>query len=352
MKKIKYLHRITALVILCGLLLCATGCGKKPTPTEPSEQMSGESTGSTELNPSEQVQPTQEETATTEETETWETTEATEATEDSEPTESTAPKCEHIPGSWNVSATSTCTTEGSRYKKCKLCKETVMTESIPKINHTPGSWKVVKEATCTEEGAQYQVCTQCDTKLVTISVAKTAHEEVTLLGHSATGSKNGLTDGKKCRDCGAITQPQYVIPAANYTGFGYVVNGDAPNTCTVIYLGFDNQSNGRTASEDADNNGSDEHTGEITVPGEIAGYTVTGIGDKGFADRAEITKITLPASVKEIGESAFSGCTALTNITFLGNTAQWNAVTKGSGWNTNTGSYAVNCSDGTVAKKS
>ena len=52
----------------------------------------------------------------------------------------------------------------------------------------------------------------------------------------------------------------------------------------------------------------------------------------------------------EIGEAAFYNCSSLTSINFEGTKAQWNAISKGSGWNYNTGSYTVYCTDGTISK--
>ena len=37
-------------------------------------------------------------------------------------------------------------------------------------------------------------------------------------------------------------------------------------------------------------------------------------------------------------------------ITYTGTQAQWNAISKGSNWNYNTGSYTIHCTDGDIAK--
>lgn len=322
MKKMRFLHYITALALLCSLLLGATGCGKDPVNTDPT----GTQTATTNATENAPTKETQSQTATTEATK---ATEATTATEPSAPTETTGPACEHIPGNWSVSITSTCTTEGSRHKLCTLCSAVVMTEVIPKINHTPGNWKVDKAATCTEEGKQHQKCTQCDTTLITITVAKKAHNEIIVRGYNATDTKNGLTDGKRCSICKEITQPQYTIPANNnFTGFAYLLNSDQ-RSCSVIYLGTGH---------------------EVTIPDTLAGYTVSALGDNAFADQAALTKITIPASVKAIGKNAFSGCSALVDITYNGDRAGWNSLSKGAGWDTETGEYNITCINGVLSK--
>ena len=51
----------------------------------------------------------------------------------------------------------------------------------------------------------------------------------------------------------------------------------------------------------------------LTIPAEIDGMPVTGIG-KGAFYQSELKSITLPDSLKEIGEDAFRGCTKLTSV--------------------------------------
>ena len=66
---------------------------------------------------------------------------------------------------------------------------------------------------------------------------------------------------------------------------------------------------------------------QITIPDQLAGYTVTGIGNEVFNNRKNLEKITLPPHLKEIGDYAFRGCSALTRIdlpaslTTIGSTA-------------------------------
>ena len=83
----------------------------------------------------------------------------------------------------------------------------------------------------------------------------------------------------------------------------------------------------------------------ITIPDRV-----TSIGGAAFSNCSGLTSITIPDSVTNIGYSAFWGCSGLTSINFEGTKAQWNAIPKGSGWNYNTGSYTVYCTDGTIPK--
>ena len=57
---------------------------------------------------------------------------------------------------------------------------------------------------------------------------------------------------------------------------------------------------------------------EIKIPKYIEGFPVTLIDKLSFYYRENLTSITIPDSVKNIGESAFSGCKNLTSITIPG----------------------------------
>ncbi len=83
----------------------------------------------------------------------------------------------------------------------------------------------------------------------------------------------------------------------------------------------------------------------ITIP-----ESVTNIGNSAFYNCRSLTSITIPDSVTSIGAYAFYYCSSLTSITFQGTTAEWQAITKGTRWNTSTGTYTIYCTDGTISK--
>lgn len=307
--------------ILAGLLFCLAACKKKPVSTEPS----------TSTEPSSSVTETTEQTAPSETTKPTETTsppETTTPTETTSPTETTATAvCEHILSSWKVEKTSTCTTEGSRYKECILCEQKVEEEAIPKAAHIPGEWIIDKISTCAVEGLQHQNCTQCDTTLIYITV-KDAHQSKLILGYPATSENPGLTDGEKCNVCGEILVAQQVIPALDSKSLAYSINSDN-KTCTISGLGTYTEST-------------------VIVPTDISGYKVTAIGDNAFANNQTITAIQLPSTVTQIGVRVFYNCSNLTSITYNGTKEQWTAITKGNGWNGQTGNYTIICQDGNI----
>lgn len=70
----------------------------------------------------------------------------------------------------------------------------------------------------------------------------------------------------------------------------------------------------------SENNGEFEITkytgagGDVTIPEEIDGKPVTGIGECAFKDCEKITGVTIPNGVKIIGRNAFSLCKNLTSV--------------------------------------
>ena len=55
-------------------------------------------------------------------------------------------------------------------------------------------------------------------------------------------------------------------------------------------------------------------TGDIEIPAEIDGYTVTAIGYRAFHLREEMTSISLPEGLVTIEDEAFAGCESLKSI--------------------------------------
>lgn len=82
----------------------------------------------------------------------------------------------------------------------------------------------------------------------------------------------------------------------------------------------------------------------VTIPD-----SVTSIENSAFSGCTGLTSVTVGNGVTSIGYQAFYGCTSLISVTFTGTITQWNAITKGSGWNNNSPFTQVVCSDGTVS---
>ncbi len=77
--------------------------------------------------------------------------------------------------------------------------------------------------------------------------------------------------------------------------------------------------------------------------------SVTSIGDYAFEYCSGLTSIEIPSSVTSIGYSAFSNCRSLESINFTGTREQWNAISKGKGWDFFTYNYTIHCTDGSIS---
>ena len=78
--------------------------------------------------------------------------------------------------------------------------------------------------------------------------------------------------------------------------------------------------------------------------------TISKIHKKEFKDWSSLEIIALHAEIEEIGANAFENCVKLKTIVYSGTRDQWLAIKKKKGWDTNTGLYTVNCSDGRLTK--
>ena len=69
--------------------------------------------------------------------------------------------------------------------------------------------------------------------------------------------------------------------------------------------------------------------------------SVTNIGTSAFKDCSSLTSVVIGDSVTSIGNQAFYRCTSLTSIKYRGTQSQWNAISKGSWWDLDTGNYTI-----------
>ena len=139
-------------------------------------------------------------------------------------------------------------------------------------------------------------------------------DSVTSIGYSAFGSCSSLT---------SVVIPDSVT-SIGYSAFGScssLTSIEIPDSVTSI--------------------GDDTFYGcssltSITIPD-----SVTSIGDYAFEYCSSLTSVVIPNSVTSIGSYAFHSCSSLKSIKYRGTQAQWNVISKGFGWNYNTGSYTI-----------
>lgn len=70
----------------------------------------------------------------------------------------------------------------------------------------------------------------------------------------------------------------------------------------------------------------DAENAVITVPAELDGNTVIGIGANAFSGCAKAETVLIPKTVASVDTNAFSGCTSLKTIGFAGEQSAWDAM--------------------------
>ena len=183
--------------------------------------------------------------------------------------------CNHVYGSWDVVRRADCENDGLKVRECSKCGNTE-DELIPVTEHEFSSYTVTKAATCKETGIKTGVCVNCD-KEATEVIPKAEHN------YGTNGS------AKKCSVCGE----------ANYSigtqGLLFTLQSDDTYKVRV---------------------GTAVLATEITIPATYNGKAVTCIEEDGFSALEKLTSINIPASVKEIGDYAFSYCEKLSSVSF------------------------------------
>ena len=151
------------------------------------------------------------------------------------------PALGHDMGDWFVSHEPTCTVTGVNERTCKRdgC-DYFETEAIPTIAHSVTTLHPEVPATCTKTGTkEYYECENCDKYVVNDGEFKTSWGDIVIKidatnhvntekldGKAANCTETGLTEGEKCKDCGATIKAQEEIPAK-----GHDCSGETPNFC-------------------------------------------------------------------------------------------------------------------------
>ena len=188
------------------------------------------------------------------------------------------------------------------------------------------------EATCAQTGlTEGKKCSECGEILVAQKKVSVPHTEVVLPAVEATCANTGLTEGKQCSECGKITLSQRVTNKLSHNYSEKVVEESTVNkkgskelsclSCGVtelVELPF-------KASEGLEYTLSDDGTyytvdkgsfngTELYIPKMYNDISVTSIGEFAFRSCTSLTSIEISDSVTSIGNYAFSGCTSLTTI--------------------------------------
>lgn len=148
------------------------------------------------------------------------------------------------------------------------------------------------------------------------------HEVVIDEAVAATCTRDGVTEGSHCSKCGEVLEEQTVIPAMGHQYAG----GTCERCGDILYIEIDGVR--YTKEEDLSGNVTihvcakpgEKISGKVNIPAKVAmgdmAYTVTVIDANAFADQTELTYVTLPKTITNIGNKAFAGCTALEGMKF------------------------------------
>jgi len=228
----------------------------------------------------------------------------------------------------------TCTSTGMSPEM--LCSECHATTSIyaetPMADH---SYEIIPgyAATCTSEGLtdgyRCKVCGYIEAEQQVIETID--HVAITVKGYPATCTAAGLSDGEKCQHCGQIIKGQYSISPTSHS-FGedcVCVKCNITITAELVYEVLGNSQCIVSGLTDG------AVPSVIVIPDLYNDIPVVAIKDGAFKDVISIEKVIISKRIQAIGNSAFTGCTAL-KIIECADISQ--IIDLGSAWYENIGS--------------
>ena len=180
------------------------------------------------------------------------------------------------------------------------------------------------EPTCTETGlTEGKKCSECGEILLAQETIEAKHTEETLERVEPTCTKTGLTEGKKCSVCGEILVKQEIIEAGHTYKNSYTCD-ECGYVSAIESVGLEFALDSATDTYTVTGKGACNDT-DIVIPYTYNEKPVTSIGSSAFRYCTGLTSITIPNSVTSIEFSAFEGCTNLT--------IYCEAKSEPSGWN-------------------
>ena len=126
-----------------------------------------------------------------------------------------------------------------------------------------------------------------------------------------------VTAGMLCLGCAGVSGLQGVLGSVSAVMPVCAAENDTAYTVTVpvgtrtTQLTYAVNAEDTVEITDCEN----DAAGDLEIPAEIDGKTVTSIGDSAFFGCTSLTSVIIPNSVANIGYSVFDGCTSLAEIT-------------------------------------
>lgn len=170
-------------------------------------------------------------------------------------------------------------------------------------------------ATCTERAVCYKSCSLCGEKSTeTFEYGDVAHT------YSDEWSYND-TYHWKAVICGCNIEPDYVKHALNDDGECTICKQQIVGTEGVVYV-----SHGCSYAEVTGYTGTEPN---VKIAAFYNGLPVEIICERAFYDGTSLTSVTIGNSVTSIGYGAFSGCTSLKTVYYMGTAGQWAKISIG-----------------------
>ncbi len=239
-------------------------------------------------------------------------------------------------------------TEG---KHCSVCGEVLIKqEVVAALGHT----EVIDQAVapdCVNTGlTQGKHCSVCSEVLVEQEIIDAlGHTEVIDQAVEPDCVNTGLTQGKHCSVCEEVLVAQTIIPITDHPaesewrynetchwhnstcGCNQLINYaehtlEDSGWCSVCNQAI-RPSNGIFYEASADGTYAEvvacaSNLTKVNIAETYEGLPVTNIYANAF-ENSSLTTIVIPSSVTSIGEGAFSGCSRLSTVNFIGTTDEW-----------------------------
>lgn len=225
----------------------------------------------------------------------------------------------HIEYVSNYGSDASCYEDGwTEIISCERCGETLRGGEVIPAAHKEVEIIPGYAATCKESGlTDGSVCTVCgETITEQTTLEKLSHTAVNVPGYAATCSSNGLTDGVICSVCKTPLTTQHTITAIGhiFDSNGNCTGCSLEATADLIYNEVYDALTSDTVAYKVAGLVDDSVVTEVVIPDNYNGLPVIGIEEYAFDGNVYITIVVIPASIVEVGDYAFNGCTSLEEI--------------------------------------